>query len=78
MQCKHTWYALGFRNQNPRHGETAPLLGESTPPQWVNGLIILNPYLLDPWRWFAGSCLCYPFFLAYIALGLATLHSHGC
>jgi hypothetical protein len=20
----------------------------------VNGLIILNPYLLDPWRWFAG------------------------
>jgi len=35
MQWKHTWYALGFRNQNPRHGETAPLLGESTPPQGV-------------------------------------------
>jgi hypothetical protein len=35
MQCKHTCYAVGFRNQNPRHGETAPLLGESTPPQGV-------------------------------------------
>jgi len=54
MQSKHTWYALGFRNQNPRHGETAPLLGESTPPQGVNGLIIPDPYLLDLWRWFAG------------------------
>jgi hypothetical protein len=37
MQCKHTRYALGFRNQNPRHGETVPILGESTPPQGVNG-----------------------------------------
>jgi hypothetical protein len=36
------------------HGKTSPLLGESTPPQGVNGLIILDPYLLDPWRWFAG------------------------
>jgi hypothetical protein len=35
MQCKHTWYALGFRNQNSRHGETAPILGEPTPPQGV-------------------------------------------
>jgi hypothetical protein len=23
-------------------------------PQGVNGLIILDPYLLDPWRWFTG------------------------
>jgi hypothetical protein len=30
------------------------ILGESTSPQGVNGLIILDPYLLDPWRWFAG------------------------
>jgi len=45
---------LGFRNQNPRHGDTSPSLGESTPPQGVNGLIILNPYLLDLWRWFVG------------------------
>jgi hypothetical protein len=36
-------------NQNPRHGETSPLLGESTPPQGVNGLI-----MLDSWRWFVG------------------------
>jgi hypothetical protein len=54
MQCKHTWYALGFRNQNPRLGKTSPLLGESTPPQRVNGLIIRDPYLPDAWRWFAG------------------------
>jgi len=54
MQCKHTWYALGFRNQNPRHGETAPILGEFTPPQGVNGLIIPDPCMLDPWLWFAG------------------------
>jgi hypothetical protein len=40
MQCKHTWYALGFRNQNSRHGETAPKLGEFTPPQGMNGLIL--------------------------------------
>jgi hypothetical protein len=33
-------------NQNPRHGETAPLLGESTPPQGVNGLILPYSYLL--------------------------------
>jgi hypothetical protein len=46
MQCKHTCYALGFKNQNPRHGKTSPLLGESTPPQGVNGLIILDPYCL--------------------------------
>jgi hypothetical protein len=45
---------LVFMNQNPRHGETSPLLGESTPPQGVNGLIILDPYLLNPWRWFVG------------------------
>jgi hypothetical protein len=36
------------------HGKTSPLLGESTPPRGVNGHIILDPYLLDPWRWFAG------------------------
>jgi hypothetical protein len=41
-------------NQNPRHGVTSPLLGESTPSQEVNGLIIPDPYLLDQWRWFAG------------------------
>jgi hypothetical protein len=35
-----------FMNQNPRHGETAPLLGESTPPQGVNGLILPYSYLL--------------------------------
>jgi hypothetical protein len=36
MQCKHTWHALGFKNQNRRHGETSPLLGESTRPQgWM-------------------------------------------
>jgi type III secretory pathway component EscT len=27
--------ALGFRNQNPRHGKTSPLLDESTTPQGV-------------------------------------------
>jgi hypothetical protein len=32
---------------------TSPLVGESTPPQGMNGLIIPEPYLLDPWRWFA-------------------------
>jgi hypothetical protein len=53
MQCKHTLHALGFRNQNPRHGRYH-LLGESTPPQGVNGLILLDPYMLNPWRWFAG------------------------
>jgi hypothetical protein len=36
------------------HGKTSPLLGESTPPQGVNGLVILDPYLLDLWRWLAG------------------------
>jgi len=41
MQCKYNWHALGFRNQNPRHGETSPLLGKSTPPQGVNGLVSL-------------------------------------
>jgi hypothetical protein len=35
------------------HGKTSPLLGESTPPQGLNGLIILDPYLLDPWQWLA-------------------------
>jgi hypothetical protein len=44
MQCKHTWYAQGFRNQNPRHGETAPILGESTPPQGVNVLVCDWPH----------------------------------
>jgi hypothetical protein len=46
MQCKRTLHALGFRNQNPRHGETAPLVGEFIPPQGVNGLILPYPYLL--------------------------------
>jgi hypothetical protein len=46
MQCKRIWYALGFRNQNPRYGETALLLGESTPLQGVNGLILPYPYIL--------------------------------
>jgi len=36
------------------HGRTSPLLGESIPPQGVNSLIILDPYLLDLWRWFTG------------------------
>jgi hypothetical protein len=45
MQCKHTWHALGFRNQNLRHGRPN-LLGESTPPQGVNVLILPYPYLL--------------------------------
>jgi hypothetical protein len=54
MQCKHTWHALGFRNQNLRHGKTAPLLGESASPQGVNGLILFDPYLLNPWRTFVG------------------------
>jgi hypothetical protein len=54
MQCKHTGHALGFRNQNPRHDVTSPLLVESTPPKGMNGPIIPDPYLLDPWRWFAG------------------------
>lgn len=49
MQCKLAWYALGFRNQNPRHCETAPILGESTPPQWVNGLILSDSYLVYSW-----------------------------
>jgi hypothetical protein len=49
MQCKHTWYALGFKNQNPRHVETAPILGESTPPQGVNGRILSDPTLVYPW-----------------------------
>jgi hypothetical protein len=26
MQCKHTRHALGFRNQNPKHGETSPFV----------------------------------------------------
>jgi hypothetical protein len=43
-------YQLGFRNQNPRHGKTSHLLGESTPPQGVNSLIIPDLYLLDLWR----------------------------
>jgi GH43 family beta-xylosidase len=47
LEC--TWYALGFRNQNPRHGETAPILGESTPPQRVNGLILSDPTLVYLW-----------------------------
>jgi hypothetical protein len=38
-----------FRNQNPRHGETAPILGESTPLQGVNGLILSDPTLVYPW-----------------------------
>jgi len=45
MQCKHTGHALGFRNQNPRHGRPH-LLGEYTPPQGVNDLILPYPYLL--------------------------------
>jgi len=36
------------------HGKTSPLLGESIPLQGVKGLIILDPYLLDPWQWLAG------------------------
>jgi hypothetical protein len=36
------------------HDKTSPLLGESILLQGVNGLIILDPYLLDPWRWLAG------------------------
>jgi hypothetical protein len=53
MQCKHTCHALGFRNQNLRYCEIAPL-GESTPPQGMNGLILSNSYLLNPWKRFAG------------------------
>jgi hypothetical protein len=53
VQCKHTWHALGFRNLNPRHDVTSPLLGESTSPQWVNGLILPCPYLL----YLRGSCM---------------------
>jgi len=34
MQCKHTWHALGFRNQNLRHGRPH-ILGESTPLKGV-------------------------------------------
>jgi hypothetical protein len=49
MQWKHTWHVFRFRNQNPRHDETAPLLGESTPPQGVNSLILSDPYLPYPW-----------------------------
>jgi hypothetical protein len=49
MQCKHNRYALGFRNQNLRHGETAPKLGESTPPQVVNGLVLSDPTLVYLW-----------------------------
>jgi hypothetical protein len=45
MQCKHTLHALGFRNQNLRHGRPH-LLGESNSPQGVNGLILPYPYLL--------------------------------
>jgi hypothetical protein len=35
------------------HGKTSPLLGESTLPQGVNGLIIFDPFLLVPWWWLA-------------------------
>jgi hypothetical protein len=37
-------------NQNYRLGETTPLLGKSIPPQWVNGLILSDPYFPYP-RW---------------------------
>jgi len=38
-----------IRNQNPRHVRSHQL-GESTPPQGVNGLILSYPNLLDPLR----------------------------
>jgi hypothetical protein len=47
MQANLICYRIG--NQNPRHVRSHQL-GESTPPQEVNGLIIFDPNLLDPLR----------------------------
>jgi hypothetical protein len=33
---------------------TSPSLGESTPPQGVDGLILSDPNFLDPWRRIVG------------------------
>jgi hypothetical protein len=42
-----------IRNQNPRHAVFSPL-SESTPPHGVNGLILSDPNLLDPWSRIVG------------------------
>jgi hypothetical protein len=78
MQCKHTWYALGFRNQNLRHGETTPILGESTPPsrgQWSHPFWPIPGVPVVDVIWYCSYC---PLASTYLVTSSATLHRHSC